>query len=168
MPQKGSVGMMLSAGQYSLLRSYADTREIPVSVQSAINHLVLHSENALAPAPKVEEAIGFIDWLSANEEITVTLDENLYTQIGLASKLCEGVAKEHYTSGFGKRKKVPKYYRDGFFLASLLGNDYVVDWAQRHERFGQYKAIMALRSRGTVSQNRRPNRLDTSSRVGEA
>ena len=56
MPQEGSVGMMLGIGQYALLSSYAQTREIPVSVQKAIGHLLVHSTKTFTFTPAVKDA----------------------------------------------------------------------------------------------------------------
>ena len=140
--------MMLGIGQYALLSSYAQTREIPVSVQKAIGHLLVHSTKTFTFTPAVKDALQFIDWLSANREVTVTLDDDLYKQISLASSLCVKPALESYRRGSGRRSKVPAYYRDGYFLASLLGGGYVVNWVRQHEKYREYKS---LSSNGSVA-----------------
>ncbi len=138
MPQLGSAAMMLGVGQLELLRHYAGSREIPVTPQKAIIHLLNHEPDGFEVTPEVEEAINFVDFLSDREEATLTVREDTLRRLRRNSKHFSQVAYRLYQRGGGARSKLPEYYRNGVYLLCLLGSKFLVDYSRAHPKYGDY------------------------------
>ena len=140
MPQEGSSTIMVSKGQVAALKSFAVSQPFSPSIQKLVSHLLEGERPAFKLEPETEEAIGFIDWLSENREFALTVRDEIRAKVdseSSGSPMCDK-AWEHYRKNGGKRKKLPIFYRNGFFLTTLLGHTYVAHWARTHERFSEY------------------------------
>ena len=138
MPQLGSATIMLSTGQLEVLRAFASSRDFPVSVQSVVHTLLIRKRTEFEVTPEVERALGLIDLLSGNREFALTVSDDAWELVNDESKALSEIAWMSYQNGRGKRKKLPIFYRHGFFLLTLLGSDYLLECAMSHPKFANY------------------------------
>lgn len=143
--------MMIGGGHLQVLRAFAESQAIPVTTQRAIGFLSSSPQGTFTPTPEVEEALSFLDWLSSNQEVALTIKEELWEKIRVQSETYRDVAWEFYSKRTGrKRKSVPRYYLTGFFLTASLSSDFLRRWANEHPKFDEYKRQVSKGSSRTV------------------
>lgn len=157
MPQLGSSCIMLSLGQYEVLQSYGDSREFSVSIQQVLSQLLGREHSMFQVTPRVERALGFVDWLADNHEHTLTVKDEVFKKVDKGSEALQEEAWKFYQHGGGKRKRLPTFYRHGFFSLSLLGHRYVVEWAESHPRFLEYLKMRVGQAGPRASRSRSNN-----------
>lgn len=127
-----------------MLRAFASSRDFPVTVQSVVHTLLRRQRTNFEVTPEVEKALSLIDLLSGNREFALTISEDVQHGINDDSENVSELAWGFYRKGGGKRKKLPIFYRHGFFLLTLLGSDYLVEWASAHPNFAEYQKVNEL------------------------
>lgn len=154
MPQPGSSTLMIGVGQLQVLQTFAAALPVKnVSVQQVVLTLLDRERPPFIPSVEVDEAIAFIDWLSRNEEFALTVSDWVCRRVSQESTtLCE-IAWKFYKNGGKKRKKLPAYYRNGLFLLTLIGRDYIVRWAHEHPKFTDFQVVARVSNSEMASRN---------------
>ncbi len=132
---------MVGKGHWELLKSFAESQKFSPSIQKVVLYLLEQERPLFRITPEIEETLGFVDWLSNGEESALTVRDDVRLRVDTESSVStmRDEAMKHYKKNDGKRKKLPIFYRNGYFLLTLLGNDFLKQWAPMHSRFVEYQ-----------------------------